>query len=526
MQTQKFCSHRRSSSRQVQDAERGIALLTVLLVLLLVTAIGFGILFMANTETAVNANYRDTQKGFFAMRAGLEEARDRMRFNSNTPLTLPTTFPTAGTASSIIYITNPAGAADVVSPTNSANAYFDDEFCHETFTTLVLTNPGANIPCGSGSAVPASAVTIIPSVTQYTNTPAALSYKWVRITKKQNGSVNNAPVDSTQPLAAEVCYSSLTGTEIPITAVPGGYPNCNDAQANEQGVLPVYIVTSLAITPKGTRRIGQYEVAGVAINPPPGALGLDGPGATFSPAPNSNNFFIDGADTGAAGYTASGGTGACSPGGPATVPAISTGDAAGAAAVSAGLPRPNKYTGTTAAPNVVNAGAGGTGLYGGAWSSPATLNSLVASLANAADQTYTCPIGSPCSPGGAVGTNANPLITYVNGDFNYGNASGAGVLIVTGTLSINGNANFNGLVLVIGQGIFNESGGGNGGFNGTIFIAKTNSPVSPYSQLATMGSPSIAWNGGGNSQVQYNSCWANIGNSLHYLVISTHEEMY
>jgi hypothetical protein len=61
--------------------------------------------------------------------------------------------------------------------------------------------------------------------------------------------------------------------------------------------------------------------------------------------------------------------------------------------------------------------------------------------------------------------------------------------VVTGTLSFNGKASVNGLVLVIGQGIVSESGGGNGGFNGTIFVAKTRNATAPYSELATLGLP-------------------------------------
>jgi len=150
----------------------------------------------------------------------------------------------------------------------------------------------------------------------------------------------------------------------------------------------------------------------------------------------------------------------------------------------------------------------------------------VSGLANIADVTYSCGIGAACSPAGTVGTNANPQITYADGDFNMGNASGAGVLVVTGTLSFSGNASFNGLILVIGQGIVSESGGGNGGFNGTVFVAKTRSATAPYAELATLGTPSYAWNGGGTSDIQYNSCWANIGNGLHYNIVAMREEMY
>src|SRR5712692_10605562 len=99
--------------------EHGMALILVLLTLFLLSAIGLGLMYMSDTETSVNSNYRDTQLAFFAMRAGLEEARDRMRSNSISPVTLPTTLP--GTPNSIVYITNPA-AGEVVDP-RTAGAY-------------------------------------------------------------------------------------------------------------------------------------------------------------------------------------------------------------------------------------------------------------------------------------------------------------------------------------------------------------------------------------------------------------------
>lgn len=77
--------------------------------------------------------------------------------------------------------------------------------------------------------------------------------------------------------------------------------------------------------------------------------------------------------------------------------------------------------------------------------------------------------------------------------------------MVTGTLSFNGNSSFNGLVLVIGQGIVSEIRWGNGGFNGTVFVAKTRSATARYAELATLGSPLYSRNGGGNSDIQYNS---------------------
>ncbi len=93
------------SLRNPRNKERGIALLIVLMALFLVAAVGMGMIYMSNTETTINANYRDTQTAFFSMRGGLEEMRDRMRASAPNPIALPTAMP--GTANSIIYITNP-----------------------------------------------------------------------------------------------------------------------------------------------------------------------------------------------------------------------------------------------------------------------------------------------------------------------------------------------------------------------------------------------------------------------------------
>jgi hypothetical protein len=530
--------------RTLQNRERGMALIMVLLALLVISAIGLGMMYMSNTDTAINANYKDTQTAFFAMRAGLEEMRDRMRAHSLMPdgvtsaaVPLPTAMP--GTANSILYITNPA-ASETVDPTSGS--YFDDEFCHEWFSGVTWTSPGPTVPCSSSSGLPTGVYTR-SSYSPNSGTAAALKYKWVRLTLKQNGTFTqngafpNAAVDSGQPNNSQVCWNGIANQEVAVTSL--GYTSCSAASAAGVMVAPVYLATALAVTPTGSRRIGQYETAAFFVNPPPSTLGLDGPGTNFAPA-SSNNFFISGVDSGVAGYA---GPGGCTPSGPTVVPAVNTATSADRTTVINNLlGPPNRsgyYTGCTAAaactttvgygsPAIVDGGtdAGGTGQFAGAWSSPSALNALAASLANAADVTLNCGIGSPCSGTAPYGTNASPQITFVNGDFNFGNASGAGVLIVTGSLNVTGGTSYNGLVLVIGQGIMNESGGGNGQYNGSIFLANTNSRITPYGQLAAMGPPIFNWAGGGTNGIQYNSCWANIGNQLHYMVVASREEMY
>src|SRR5436305_2220447 len=66
--------------------ERGIALFMAIFALMLLSAIAAGFMYLANTETAVNANYRSGQQAYFAARAGLQEARLRI-MKGNPPAT-------------------------------------------------------------------------------------------------------------------------------------------------------------------------------------------------------------------------------------------------------------------------------------------------------------------------------------------------------------------------------------------------------------------------------------------------------
>jgi hypothetical protein len=222
------------------------------------------------------------------------------------------------------------------------------------------------------------------------------------------------------------------------------------------------------------------------------------------------------------------------------VPAISTGDQQGVTDITNSIPnnRQGNYTGTGATPSIVDEGsdAGGNGLLAN-WSNPSELNLLVQEMQNVANYTFNCGYanaalgqngpGQPCSPTAAsLGTAQSPVITVVNGDFNMGPNTGYGVLVVTGTLNITGNSGWNGLVLVIGQGFMTEQGGGHGQFNGSIFLANSNSHTAPYGALNTLGTPTLQWNGGGTNGIQYNSCWANVANQLHYMVVASREEMY
>jgi hypothetical protein len=100
-----------------------------------------------------------------------------------------------------------------------------------------------------------------------------------------------------------------------------------------------------------------------------------------------------------------------------------------------------------------------------------------------------------------IGTQANPKFTFVNGDASIGpNAEGAGLLVVTGTLTLNGNFNFYGLILVLGNGTVLRTGGGSGVVTGAMVVSRI-TPGQPF--LA----PTFDSTGGGNLSVIYDSSW-------------------
>ena len=67
---------RKMKERIRKQREKGVALFIALVALLLMAAIATGMMFMANTESAINYNYRDAQFTYFAAGAGLEDAPD------------------------------------------------------------------------------------------------------------------------------------------------------------------------------------------------------------------------------------------------------------------------------------------------------------------------------------------------------------------------------------------------------------------------------------------------------------------
>ncbi len=115
------------------------------------------------------------------------------------------------------------------------------------------------------------------------------------------------------------------------------------------------------------------------------------------------------------------------------------------------------------------------------------------------------------------GSDSDPQLTFVDGDADLRN--GTGLLVVTGTLSMSGNASFNGIILVLGEGAMTRNGGGNGDILGAIVVAKFDRtwPADENDEEHPFLAPTFQTNGGGNSTVQYDS--VKVDNALKLLGI-------
>jgi hypothetical protein len=215
-----------------------VALFIALVALLLIAAIATGMMFQANTESAINYNYRDAQFTYFASVAGLEDAREMLRTDSIvTPLYTPKGAPSTSNAKGIIYILNPLGG-ETVAPWDTSNKYFDDELCHEYSAELGIADTGVNVPCSQGA--PAGSYTTITSNVQMNGsnlagTNSALVYKWVRISLKYNYTLVPAAARATVPPSSGypvdggrayanpdtlVCWENQSGHEFLYSGIP------------------------------------------------------------------------------------------------------------------------------------------------------------------------------------------------------------------------------------------------------------------------------------------------------------------
>jgi hypothetical protein len=556
-----------SEKQTRRKQQRGVAMVMALLAVFVLAIIGMAFMAMTITENSANRNYKDSQKAYFASRAGLENVRALLWTDVNfqtqvAGLAMPNPNPlTPG----IIYALNPAGA-QVIDP--KANPTLDDELCQEQFVNLVANNltpgtPGA--PCGTGAATelmtPASTyyktaavvpipapltlpdIALAPGDIPGTNTASALPFQWVRITNKQNlMGLMNPPqtVDGTAPggptSANQVCWD---GTQEVVMAAGISCAAWNAANALNQA-NPVWVLTSLAIAPGGSRRMTQMEVAFTPPVYPPGTI------STKAPVNLQGSYSIQSYDncTCTSTTTGSGNNtvttyGVSRPGKTCNMQAhvIATN---GSVSVNGNSGTVISNYGTTAqsASVVLNPwpydtnqlinkfksgaqNAGTTAPWNYSCNGTVNFSAMPPQYANCGTQTGQ---GFGTFPPNLVSSNGSdnsgvvPNSVYIPGSVKLtSDANGAGILIVDGDLEINGGMNFYGLILVRGKVSF--TGGGSQAVNiyGAILAGED---VSATDQAMTD-------NFGGSINFKYDTCALNDSAPPGPpKLLATHEVMY
>jgi hypothetical protein len=467
-----------------------VALVIAIFTLMLISVVATALVLMAGTETAMKGNYKSAMHAFYDAKAGLEEGRGRL--SSRNPNSIANCVLPGGEAlmtfNQVCYIVNPS-AGEVVNPLD-----------------LSAGNPYADLEYQQEWQVPVTSASVQPFVTS--TSPIASAniagplFKWVRITPRTELSVN---ADSDADGAIDNTPLLFDGQNV--VDSKNGIP---------PGAAQILTITSLAVTPYGSRRMVQYTVAPSALTAAlatfPSALTLDGNGVSFtgpgggggSGGPGS--FQIIGNDLNAPTGTQSG------------VPAIGyTNSSDGPSLSSSAVPSGN-YLSPTGVPNV------GLVTLLPILQTPSGLENLVSNITQNADLVLTPPQGTPADQTSlpSAMSASNPMVVVVDGDFNlHGNGTGYGLLVVTGTLDYDPDASWNGVILVIGQGTFTSSKKGTGVINGAIFVAQTLDSTGKL--LANLGYSSYTQTGGG-SGIQYSSNWVRATQALMpYQVLSFRE---
>lgn len=478
--------------------EQGAALVIAIFSLLLISVIATALIMTAGTQSAIKSNYKSATHAFYDAKAGLEEARGRLWANTtNNPDSTAMTncvFPTGATmqVTQVCYITNPAPGENNIDPTNPADPYADTEYQQEW----------------GGSSAGAQ---IIPS----TSSTAALAgplYKWVRVTPRTEASAN---------------FDSDADSQIDTTPLFFDGQNVIDSKHTlPPGAAQILTITSYAETPSHGKRMVQYTVAPgsflEALPTFPAALTLAGNGVSFTgpsgnPGDGNGNFQINGNDSPV-----------CSPVTSSGIPAIGYTNSKDGPNISAVpstnyLSPPGTQNVTFLAPWAIQTPNGISPML----ETPSGLDSLVESITQSADLVLTP------SPGGVLDQQSlpatmsaqNPMVVVVDGNFNlHGRGTGYGLLLVTGILDYDPDASWNGVILVIGKGIFTSNKAGVGVINGAVFVAQTRDlTTGNLLPDPNLGPSSFKQTGGGNG-IHYCSSWVAATRALiGYQVLSFRE---
>jgi len=264
------------------------------------------------------------------------------------------------------------------------------------------------------------------------------------------------------------------------------------------------LVTSTGYGPRGAVKQLQAIIQKDSFNDltAPATLTLVGPASTASPATNFN--FNPGSST----VSVYSGDDVVSTD---IIPPIGVTDPSNLSTVEdsvSGLP-PHPYNGS-----LIGSASDVTPETPDWLQSPSALDAAVKGLANVAQSSggfYASGVTPTSWGNNAAGTG----ITFCDGDCTL-SGTGGGILVVAGQLTLSGNFNFNGMIIVTGRYGVVRSGGGSGTIQGDMVVApylgsRIQDGIDP-ALTDTFLSPQYDLSGGGNSTIVYNS--KNLGTSL------------
>jgi len=337
-------------------------------------------------------------------------------------------------------------------------------------------------------------------------------------------------------------YPFLDGTQDPTPLYYDGQ-HLSDTNSGRQ----VFEITALAVLPnpsgQSSQKLVQYLVAPGPLTLPPFLSSAPLAALSVSGSPgNSPTFHAPGTN---AVYAVQGNNWDCS-GNPAGTPVAAIGlfgDYSGNSSspdingIIGGIPTNASgtntqlnYTGSGAAPPTINPpDVEYLTSYPTSMMSPAQVDAIAQNIIQNADAVFV-PAGSNSTQTAyltSLGMSPTNIMTVIaNGDLDISNWAndGYGLLLVTGTFTYDPDTAWNGIVLVIGQGVVNNSQNGQyKQINGAMFVAKTRNGVSLMT--GRIGGPSVtfldAMQGNG---IRYSSCWVQKAQPTgSYKVLSFHE---
>ena len=485
-------------------SEEGIALIISIFVLMLISVVAIALIVSSGTESALAGNYRSSTGVYYAAMAGLEEARGRLlRSNPDYVVKADANFllspgmppGTPLNVGDVRYILNP-NAAQGENMGNVLALYQDNEYPTEFPAAPNSTRVIASTSPNNGQGLPGPL------------------YKWVRINAVSELWLRQGLGQDVAPFDGNIDTTPLFYDGTNLTDVP--------AFSGSQ----VFEITAMAILPNGSQKILQYLVAPVPITLPPFMAAL-----TLSAWQGSDPLFK--APTNNAAYGVKGDGDQDCNGNPLPSKAAiglygqyqGVGNLNNAInSVKAGIPSfpppstaaKSNYTGQGAWPDVEPLSP--------PFQTPSQLNSIVQTIIESADAVV--PAGSAATQTSYLDSlnmsPSNMLTVVANGDLDltHWGRTGYGLLLVTGTFTMDPDNGWFGIILVIGEGRINNADiFGSREFDGAVFVAKTNIPGPDLGGASVSFDPAMQGTG-----IRYSTCWIQKAQPPgSYKILSFHE---